>query len=101
VKAAVFAGLEDPLFGIMMRSDRVDKRASLGISHGARSHMCLKQTETWRSTHDLKTFGDSAARSERPSGVWRVVMDLTLGCEPLEMERVETSGDWREPKPRS
>jgi hypothetical protein len=43
VEAAVFAGLEGPLFGIMMRSDRVDKRASLGISRGARSHMCLRQ----------------------------------------------------------
>jgi hypothetical protein len=65
VKAAVFAGLEDPLFGIMMSSDRVDERASLCISRDAHAHMCLRKTRTWRSAHDFTTVEDSAARGQR------------------------------------
>jgi hypothetical protein len=66
------AGLEDPLFGIMMRSDRVDNRASLGILRGARAHVCLRQKRTWRSTHDLTKVEDSAARWQKPSRVLKV-----------------------------
>jgi hypothetical protein len=94
VKAAVFAGLEDPLFGIMMSGDRVDKRASLGISRATHTLTCVSEKHEPGVAHTTSRQSKTVPPADRDSDAcYEVVMVLTLGREPLEMERVGTGGN--------
>jgi hypothetical protein len=97
VKAAVLLGLGDPLFGIMMESDCVDKRACWASSHAvqARFHNALRVLQT--SEFEVSTYPAIVASSlDSPrtvDGTWcGIEIKVTLGSERLGIER---SGFWQ------
>jgi hypothetical protein len=99
VKAAVLLGLGDPSFGIIMESDRVDKRACWASSHAvqaASTMCCVSYTNNkFRSAHLLKNCRLEPRKPRRVSGSWcGIEIKVTLGSELLGIER---SGFWHNP----
>jgi hypothetical protein len=100
VKAAVLLGLGDPSIGIMMESDRVDKRACWASSHAvqaASTVCCVSHTNNkFRSAHVLKDCRLELRSPQRVIGAWCAIeIKVTLGSELLGIER---SGFWHDPQ---
>jgi hypothetical protein len=70
----------------------------LCASHATHTLTCVSEKHEPGVAHTTSRRSKTVPPADRDSDAcYEVVMVLTLGREPLEMERV---GDWREPKPR-